>query len=141
MNELTIDEINIVLEKLKDLIKHLPNDIYIKELHDLYLKDKHFIESKNISVIASNKEKAFYFYAVTRKLSDEKYDFNNLKSNWKELFMKVNDKELYNRKIILKRKSNWYNLNSLEIEANKMLSNLIYNDFLNNLNSLIINRD
>lgn len=137
MNDLTIDEVNIILDKLKDLIKFLPNDIYLKELQDLYLKQKHYIESENISTTPNNKEKAFYFLAITRKLSDEKYDFSKLKDNWKQLFMQVNDKELFNRKVIFRRKVNWYNYNALEIEANRMLSNMIYNDFLNNLNVLL----
>jgi hypothetical protein len=127
-----IGEMNILIEKLIEIKRYLPNDVYLNNLYKELLIKKTLTEKKSLNVNPTNREKAKFFYVITvksRKLNVK------LKNNWKDLWNY--DKELFARKIILSREvDNAYCYNNLQLEANNLLNTLIYEDFLNQLQNL-----
>jgi hypothetical protein len=126
---MTIDEINILNSKLRDLTRLLPNDEYINDLYKSTLKEKHKLESETLDIRPTKKELALYQISLNRKLkdnglwNDEVIEFLN--STYKR------DIDLQNRKIQLSRGLNWYELNKLQTEANNLINTMIFEHFLN----------
>lgn len=127
---MTIDEINILTQRLRELIKLIPNDEYITNLYESTLKEKHRLESESLDIRPTKKELALYQIALNRKLNDNNmYNdevINFIKNNYKR------DVNLQNRKIQLHRIcGSWYSRNELQNEANNLINNMIYEHFLN----------
>jgi hypothetical protein len=129
---MTIDEINILNSKLRELTRLLPNDEYISNLYESTLKEKHKLESESLDIRPTKKELALYQISLNRKLKDngllneDILDF--LKNSYKR------DIDLQNRKIQLSRGLNWYEMNKLQTEANNLINTMIYEHFLNSYN-------
>jgi hypothetical protein len=129
---MTIDEINILNSKLRELTRLLPNDEYICNLYESTLKEKHKLESESLDIRPTKKELALYQISLNRKLKDngllneDILDF--LKNSYKR------DIDLQNRKIQLSRGLNWYEMNKLQTEANNLINTMIYEHFLNSYN-------
>jgi hypothetical protein len=129
---MTIDEINILNSKLRELTRLLPNDEYINDLYKSTLKEKHKLESESLDIRPTKKELALYQISLNRKLkdngllNDDILDF--LKNSYKR------DVDLQNRKIQLSRGLNWYEMNKLQTEANNLINTMIFEHFLNTYN-------
>ena len=132
---MVLDELYIVLEKLAELKKYLPNDDYINQLYKNTLDEKNVIEKQTFDVKLSNHDLALCFYVITRKISDRVIDVV-LKDNWKELWIKPYD--LFCRKTVLKREiGNRFDANHLQSEARDLINLLIWENFLNQVQNLI----
>jgi hypothetical protein len=129
---MTIDEINILNSKLRELTRLLPNDEYISNLYESTLKEKHKLESESLDIRPTKKELALYQISLNRKLKD-----NGLLNEDILYFLKNSykrDIDLQNRKIQLSRGLNWYEMNKLQTEANNLINTMIYEHFLNSYN-------
>lgn len=136
---MTIDEINILNSKLRELTKLIPNDEYISNLYESNLKEKHKLESESLDIRASKKELALYQISLNRKLKDNNM-WNDEVLDFLNTYYK-RDIDLQNRKIQLSRGLNWYDMNKLQTEANNLINTMIYEHFLNTYNdSRTINR-
>lgn len=126
---MTIDEINILNSKLRELTKLIPNDEYISNLYESNLKEKHKLEAESLDIRPTKRELSFYMVSLNRKLKD-----NGLYIDEVINFIKTEFKRnvyLQNRKIQLCRTfDNSYNMNSLQTEANNLINTMIFEDFL-----------
>jgi hypothetical protein len=130
-----VEEVDIIVNKLKELKKLMPNDVYISELHDSMFSKKLKLEKETLNIIPTNKEKGKYFISLRRKFQTHDFDTNVLKKDWLSLY--VVNKELFNRKIMLMRRvERAWQYNHLEAEANNIINTLIWKDFLNQLPQL-----
>jgi hypothetical protein len=127
---MTIDEINILNSKLRELTRLLPNDEYIDNFYKSTLEEKHKLESETLDIRPTKKELALYQISLNRKLkdnglcTDELIEFLN--STYKR------DIDLQNRKIQLHRScGNWHSQNALQKEANDLINTMIFEHFLN----------
>lgn len=131
---MTIDEINILTSKLRDLTRLLPNDEYINNLYESNLKEKHKLESESLDIRPTKKELALYQIALNRKLKD-----NGLWNDEVLEFLKTKynrDIDLQNRKIQLYRSvDNWCFMNGVQLEANNLINTMIFEHFLNEYNT------
>lgn len=133
---MTIDEINILTQKLRELIKLIPNDEYITNLYESTLKEKHKLESECLDIRPTKRELSFYMVSLNRKLkdnnmyTDEVFDF--LETNF------IRNTYLQNRKIQLCRTfKGYHNMNHLQLEANNLINTMIFEDFLAQYNNRI----
>jgi hypothetical protein len=132
---MTVEEIDIIANKLKELKKLLPDDVYISELYDSMFSKKLKAEKETLNIIPTNKERGKYFIALRRKLQTHDFDMKVLRKDWMSLY--VVNKELFNRKIMLMRRvEKCWQYNHLELEANNIINTLIWKDFLNQLPTL-----
>ena len=132
---MTVEEIDIIANKLKELKKLLPDDVYISELYDSMFSKKLKAEKETLNIIPTNKERGKYFIALRRKLQTHDFDMKVLRKDWMSLY--VVNKELFNRKIMLMRRvERAWQYNHLETEANNIINTLIWKDFLNQLPNL-----
>ncbi len=126
---MTIDEINILNSKLRELTRLLPNDKYINDLYESNLKEKHKLESESLDIRPTKKELALYQISLNRKLKDNGLLNDDILDYLKNSYKR--DIDLQNRKIQLTRGLNWHQLNKLQTEANNLINTMIYEHFLN----------
>jgi hypothetical protein len=132
---MVVEEVDIVVNKLKELKKLIPEDLYISELYESMLSEKIQLEKETLNIIPTKKEMGKYFISLRRQLQYHNFDMEILKPNWKASY-KI-DKNLLNRKVMLMRKvTRCWQYNNLELEANNIINTLICQDFFNQLPQL-----
>jgi len=132
-----VEEVDIIVNKLKDLKKLMPDDLYISELYDSMISTKHQLEKETLNIIPTKKEMGKYFISLRRQLQYHNFDMEILKPNWKSLY-KINKDLLYRKVILSRRVRRCWEYNNLELEANNILNTLICEDFFNQLPQLKI---